>query len=143
MEKESNEIWLACCSQASVPHSTVRVHQLGMRYHFGDGKISIVRVTSSYCYATISSKCTMNLQYKYQINFSDSDYLWEPIINVQEEGREVEGLTAFCPSTVQKIPSEAFARHARIIYVGSIYFTSAWAPISLKYFFVWNKTLLC
>jgi hypothetical protein len=24
------------------------------------------------------------------------------------------------------------------MYVGSIYFTSAWTPISLKYFFVWN-----
>jgi len=44
---------------------------------------------------------------------------------VQEEDREREELTAFCASTVQKIPSEAFALHARIIYVGSIYFTSA------------------
>lgn len=39
---------------------------------------------------------------------------------------EKEGgtLTAFCPSTAHKIPSDAFARHARIMYVGSIYFTS-------------------
>lgn len=49
---------------------------------------------------------------------------------------EREILTAFCPSTVHKIPSDAFARHARIIYVGSMYFTSAVLPISLKYFFV-------
>lgn len=90
---------------------------------------------------------------KYQINFWDWDYKADKvamrtnskseIIYVQEaEDREGEELTAFCPSTVQKIPSEAFARHARIIYVGSIYFTSARTPISLKYFLVWNKTVV-
>lgn len=51
---------------------------------------------------------------------------------------ERERLTAFCPSTAQRIPSDAFARHARIMYVGSIYFTSTGTPASLKYFFVWQ-----
>lgn len=50
--------------------------------------------------------------------------------------RERERLTAFCPSTAHRIPSDAFARTARIMYVGSIYFTSTGTPISLKDFFI-------
>lgn len=56
-------------------------------------------------------------------------------------GRKKERLTAFCPSTAQRIPSDAFARHARIIYVGSIYLTSTGTPNSLKCFFVWKKNI--
>lgn len=51
--------------------------------------------------------------------------------------KNVVDFTAFCPKTVHRIPSDAFARTARIMYVGSIYFTSAEIPISLKYFFVY------
>lgn len=52
----------------------------------------------------------------------------------------VTWLTAFCPRTVQRIPSEAFARTARIMYVGSMYLTSTAILSSLKYFFVYTKT---
>ena len=50
--------------------------------------------------------------------------------------RDRERLTAFCPSTVHRIPSDAFARHARIMYVGSIYFTSTETLIALKAFLI-------
>jgi hypothetical protein len=57
-------------------------------------------------------------------------------LRITERERERERLTAFCPSTVHRIPSDAFARQARIMYVGSIYFTSTGTPISLKHFFI-------
>lgn len=71
--------------------------------------------------------------------------LFSIIVTKTKKDREierVEWLTAFCPSTVHKIPSDAFARHARIMYVGSIYFTSAWIAISLKYFLIWNTKVV-
>ena len=42
-------------------------------------------------------------------------------------------LTAFWPSTVHRMASDALARTARSMYVGSIYLTSEWTPISLKW----------
>lgn len=52
--------------------------------------------------------------------------------DISMRGREMHKLTAFWPSTVQRIASDALARQARIIQVGSMYFTSAGMPTSLK-----------
>jgi hypothetical protein len=48
------------------------------------------------------------------------------------ERKEKQCLTAFWPSTVHRMASDALARTARSMYVGSMYFTSEWTPISPK-----------
>lgn len=44
-----------------MPHTTVGVHNLGIRDDFGDWKVDIVSVAYAHCDATVSSKCSMNL----------------------------------------------------------------------------------
>ena len=56
-----DEIWLACWSQATMPHSTIGIDWLWIRNYFRDWQIRVMSVDYAYCDATVSSKCTMNL----------------------------------------------------------------------------------
>lgn len=126
-----------------MPHTAVRIHCSRIRNDFGNGKVGIVSVAYAYCNAAKSSKCSMNLPKSNYLRYFLKEFLSYLFYYVYLFERKEEGkggrLTAFCPRTVHRIPSDAFARHARIMYVGSMYFTSMGTPISLKYFFVWQK----
>lgn len=58
----------------------------------------------------------------------------------QRGNKEKWWLTAFWPSTVHRMASDALARTARSMYVGSIYLTSEWTPISLKWDLICGMT---
>ena len=123
-----------------MPHPAIRVHALRYCYDFCDGEVDVVRVADARSDATEPSKCSMDLQAP-SCSFHLTNHMtWAamlPLVLHTSKDRCqrpacLKRLTAFCPSTVHKIASDALARHARTIYVGSMYFTSAGTPMSLK-----------
>lgn len=126
-----------------MPHSTVRIYQPWIRNNFGNGKVDIVGIAYPHSDAAISGESAMNLKNKSHefilVDLKDQCGYYTDVrclLITSKNYEETVRLTAFCPKTVHKIPSDAFARHARIMYVGSINFTSAGMPISLNHLFV-------
>jgi len=137
---ESVEVRLASGCQAAVPHPAIRVYMLWRCDDLWNGKVDVVCIANTWCDATEPGKGSMYLK-EHSYNF-----LTVELIKIDKNftltfkwalaDDERNQLTAFCPSTVQRIASDAFARQARTIYVGSIYFRSAGTPMSLKCFLI-------
>lgn len=98
----------------------------------------IVSVDYAYRDSAVSSKRTFYKTKSLISKFSAQTFIGSLLIFYRKQW-ESELLTAFCPRAVQRVPSEAFAWTARIMYVGSMYFTSIGIFVSLKYFFVYTK----
>lgn len=137
---ESVEVGLPSGRQAAVPHPAIRVHMLWRCDDLWNGKVDVVCIANTWRDATEPSKGSMYLK-KHSYNFLKFELIkmdknitlafkWLLADNQRNQ------LTAFCPSTVQRIASDAFARQARTIYVGSMYFKSAGTPMSLKCFLI-------
>lgn len=135
-----DEIGLTGWCQATMPHSTIGINWFWICNYLRNWQISIVSVDYAYSDSAVSSKCTMNLfLYDQNHNKIQKLFIEKSMRGVTWRCVCVKWLTAFCPRTVQRIPSEALARTARIMYVGSMYFTSIGILTSLKYFFVYTK----
>lgn len=60
---ELDEVRLSCGSEAPMPHSAVWIHRSWVTNDFWNGKIDIVSIADPNRDATVSCKCSMNLQF--------------------------------------------------------------------------------